>query len=504
MKGLPVIALLALLSLCVTATAAEPGDQLQQLNTEVEVLKAQVAKLQQDLAAQDASASGRSGKLDEIIAEMSVADKSEMNPSLLGKFESLTLDGQIRLRWEAWNELDFDRKSASDNAFTLSRVRLGLGVKLDDVLSAYIQLQDSRTFGEEMWLSGPPFDPTESRTLNVDLHQGYIDWQHYAETRVRLGRQEVSLGEERIIGADDWHNVGRSLDGVRVTYKPGQIEDLALDLIAVKVREPFAGPGGPPPGGAPVTTLHADQDLVGVHVSYAGMLDNTIDGYVLFLNDTWSAMYPGNDPARFVTVGSRLDGKTAYLEYGAELAFQNGDWGTDNLDGWAYRADVACNLEDVTCKPRFGAEYNWAGGDHNPNDGHMDTFVPLLPSSQLYGQMDMVGWSNTSNFGLNASLKPVAGWEVKAAYWNFKLEDRQDAAYDAWGLPWGGGSRVPNGHAGTSKRLGSEWDLTVKYAYSDALSLGGGYSRFVPGKALDDAGVDDDTDFFYVQAALNF
>lgn len=486
MKGISVVFVL-LLCVCMTAAAEPAGEiekQLQGQEQEIALLEAQVAQLKTGLTASKAllqNKGTREQKLDKIVAELSSKDKSDLDPPLLGNFEGLTLDGEIRLRSEWWNELDFNTSTASDNAFTLLRARLGFEVKVDDQVSAYIQLQDSRVFGTE--------PSTEAHIGNVDLHQVYVDWQTpYVEWMVRAGRQELSYGSERIIGKDDWHNVGRAFDGVKVTCSPS--DDLTIDGFAVKVRELLPWP---------VVPGHFDQDLYGVYGSYTGLADKTIDGYVLLLNDTASFWYPGSDPARFVTVGGRLAGKLDALDYEAELAVQNGDWGTDNLDGWAFRLDLGYVLEDMMWSPKLGAEYNWASGDHNPTDGHDDTFRPLFPSSHLYGQMDLVGWQNTSNVGLNVSCEPVEKWSAKLSYWLFYREDEEDLAYDSWGVP-----TVPVAVTNTDEQLAWEVDLNVKYQCSDAFSMEGGYSRFVPGNSITDTGVDDGADFVYFQTALSF
>ena len=44
----------------------------------------------------------------------------------------------------------------------------------------------------------------------------------------------MAMGTERFFGAVDWHYVGRSFDGVRVTISPNSWD---LDLFALTVNE---------------------------------------------------------------------------------------------------------------------------------------------------------------------------------------------------------------------------------------------------------------------------
>ena len=79
-----------------------------------------------------------------------------------------------------------------------------------------LQLQDSRVLGTE--------GNRVSSTVDVfDLHQGYLQlvapWRG-SEIGLRAGRQEIALGNERLVGAVNWSNTGRTFDGARVMLAP--------------------------------------------------------------------------------------------------------------------------------------------------------------------------------------------------------------------------------------------------------------------------------------------
>jgi hypothetical protein len=51
----------------------------------------------------------------------------------------------------------------------------------------------------------------------ADLRVGYVEFGRAETVRVRAGRQEISLGDESLVGADnEWCNLGRSFDAVSV------------------------------------------------------------------------------------------------------------------------------------------------------------------------------------------------------------------------------------------------------------------------------------------------
>jgi hypothetical protein len=119
------------------------------------------------------------------------------------------VSGEVRLRTEAARPT---AETEWDN-FTLLRTRVGLLATVNPSVRAFVQLQDSRVFGQANTTLSPS-------TNTFDLHQGYIDLSttlREVPVALRAGRQEIILGNERLVGAVGWHNVGRSFDAARIT-----------------------------------------------------------------------------------------------------------------------------------------------------------------------------------------------------------------------------------------------------------------------------------------------
>jgi hypothetical protein len=108
----------------------------------------------------------------------------------------------------------------------LFRVRLNAAFQPADKIYTFIQLQDSRERG---------FEPsTLADTHNVDLHQAYVQVNDLFIDKLtfKIGRMELSYAGQRLIGAVDWHNVGRSFDGEVLRYKAS--EKLTIELLETK------------------------------------------------------------------------------------------------------------------------------------------------------------------------------------------------------------------------------------------------------------------------------
>lgn len=108
--------------------------------------------------------------------------------------------GQIRVRSEA-DGRDFNHDT-NLNTYTLLRMRFGALVQPLEEVDIFIQIQDSRAFGQE--------PNTLANTFNLDLHQAYVQIKNLWDKPISLKamRQEMVYGSERLIGAVGWNNVG--------------------------------------------------------------------------------------------------------------------------------------------------------------------------------------------------------------------------------------------------------------------------------------------------------
>lgn len=147
--------------------------------------------------------------------------------------EPLQISGELRQRSEYRQNADFDSRLGDEQIFVLQRLRLGLHWNFPNQLAAFVQMQDSRLWGEE----GSTTQPLN----NTDVHQAYFEMQRLAgkPLHVRLGRQEMKFGSQRLVGVNDWNNVGRAFDGVRFTLaKPPPRLIFGWRKFATKTRPP--------------------------------------------------------------------------------------------------------------------------------------------------------------------------------------------------------------------------------------------------------------------------
>jgi len=408
--------------------------------------------------------------------------KKKDEPEVFGFFsllpEQIKVSGSIRYRLENQHNFDFDDNKDKDQEFDLLRTRLNFDVNMTESLRAFIQLQDSRIFGEE---------PTSTtNTGHIDFHQSYFEAKNIGGSRVgiRFGRQEMAYGKMRLIGNPNWRtNVGRSFDGITLWHDS---DKLRTNFFAAKYD--------PPKG--------KDQELGGVYLSFKSIPSSTLDSYFLIKLNRHEEENIGESgetgDLKVYTIGARLEGKRGSFDYEVEAAHQFGEHATDSIRAWA-ASFVAGYTFDSSIHPRIGLEYNIASGDSDPHDGKYETFDQLYPANHfMYGYMDLVGFRNLRNLRFTIDTRPVPRLRLGLDYHLFWVDEMNDSLYNL------SGAVSRRGTAGADDEIGQEIDFTIWHDINKELKLMAGYSHFFAGGFLNDTGRGDDADWVFVQLLFEF
>jgi hypothetical protein len=444
---------------------------------------------------------------------------------------ALVFDLQERVRWEIReNNFDFDadNRALTDDNWILQRFRFGMLIKPSRWFKLYVQGQDAREYLSDR----PDFPGALGAEGNdsFDLRQAYIEIGDAAEfpLTLKVGRQILSYADERVIGAFDWNNIGRTFDAVKLRWEE---KTWWLDAFASTVVVPTRGQynqsdlfNGNETG--------REQIFSGLYFSTTALGPQTIDLYGLYFHENPNPKYfpTAVGDTNFGTFGLRIkskpgafshaasasdgksvaDGKTAKpvapkpigFDYEFEGAFQTGEVRGLDLTAFAVHGGAGYTF-DIAWLPRLGIEYNYGSGDRDPADGDIETFQNLFPTNhKFYGQMDVFSWQNIHDLGVIVKAQPAKLVTLKSEFHAFWLASNDDVWYRANGVtavrPLTPAARAASSYAG------SEVDVTAQWAVNKHVSLEAGYSHFFAGDYLEDTGAGDDADFGYVQATITF
>jgi len=376
------------------------------------------------------------------------------------------IEVSAELRWRNEFRDNADLQPADDfDHFLGQQLRINLRARLHPRLRVFVQAQD-------VWL----FDSESDKIIHdlaTNLHQAYFEWWPQGTDRweLRAGRQELIYGEERLIGAFGWDNVGRSFDAVRLRNRAGSWSNDIFwgRMVDVRRNGARARPG--------------PQDLLGAYMTRETKGSSArLELYSLFLRDGLRASGEiggtARETSRIETLGLRWVMKPkAKWRYSIENAWQFGRRGPD-----AHFAAIFAGSSGYQWgghwQPRLQIEYSFASGDNNPSDGKSREFNNLFPTNHPhYGYADLEGLRNLHNFRGTAAiaLRPKIVLEVD--YHRFFLAAQRG--------PWkSAGGRVLGvdtlGRFG--RDVGQEVDLTLRLPVHSRLSFLAGYSTFFPGR----------------------
>jgi len=448
---------------------------------------------------------------------------------------TFSFQGQYRVRGEYRGNPGFVDSGASSGV--LQRVRLTTNADITSDTSVKITLQDSRMWGgtsNTPGNGGPTLTDTGANTL--DLHEAYVKVDNIfgKPVSLKIGRQELVYGDQRLIGAFGWNNNGRSFDAIKANFSNSAV---SIDAFASKINDNTPGLGTncvDTSGGAALCGSDEDQDFYGINASIKAIPNNTIEAYVYYWRDgnantafgqtlsggmvganTFAPGETAIKASNLYTYGVRAKGHYKAFDYGLELPFQSGNIDTTvtnySISSFAFTAKAGFTLP-TSMKIRIGAEYDTSQGDDDGGaDTDIETFFNLFPTNHgHYGLMDQQGWRNVDAWNVNVKADVTSKLKLYAAFWSFKLNEEKDAWYGAaqWNNTPGGlrGASLTN----TESDLGTELDIVATYKYNSALTAQLGLARYFTGKFLETpgrinaTGNTDDMDWAYLQLTANF
>jgi Alginate export len=403
----------------------------------------------------------------------------------------LTLGGQVRDRYEYFQNYLFGSGPQDPNGYNLLRVMANADLHLGPNVRVFVQ-------GISATEQGRVGGPRPSDVDDIAVHQAFVDitipLATDASFTLRGGRQVIIFGDQRLIGVSDFTNVRRTFDGVRGTLTtPGN----TLDVF-------YARP-------VQVLPYSLDDDVPDTFI--AGVYDTWEVPGVLAKAKTKLEMYAFYVERQSITFNQTTAGETRYtlgarltanpkpLDFDLETDYQVGRFNAEATHAFSIAAIAGYTLEDAMFRPRTFLGFDIASGGRSSNPG--DAFDQLFPSGHdQFGIIDAIGRQNIIDVhpGFTLTLlenKPGAErLTLLAQYRQFWRESNQDAVYTSSGsiLRTSGGSNA--------SAIGGEMDLQVNWQINRHFSAYAGYCHFFHGAFIAATGPHSDIDFAF--SALTF
>ncbi len=371
---------------------------------------------------------------------------------------------QLRYRLENVDQQDVGRDATANTL----RLRLNLASGEVAGFRAVVEADRLQALGDEAYNSTRNSNtsyPVVADPEGSDLNQAYLQFKGVPHTVLRLGRQRITLDNQRFVGAVGWRQNEQTFDAFSIENKG--LPDTTISYAYVDtVRRVFG-----PDAGSPTDRFEGDTHLV--NVKYAGLPVGAVTAYGYFLDFDNAATLSSR------TVGLRLDGSrklgdAATATWRAEYARQQ-DAGSNpariDADYWL----LELGLKGSKVGAAIGVES--LGGERGTyKPGQNPAFQ--TPLATLHG---FQGWAD------KFLTTPVAG-----------IEDRYASVSGAhggvgWQAKWHDFAAEATG-----ADYGTELDLSVSYKFAkryEALAKFADYSA---------DGLFTDTRKFWLQVTATF
>jgi hypothetical protein len=381
----------------------------------------------------------------------------------LGDNWLFTTGGDFRARYE--NKYN-DRLGARDNSYYLTRTRVYTDLWYRDDLRMFVEYIGAWSTSQD--LVPLPIDQNKSDLLNAFVDVKLADLGGHP-AYLRVGRQELLFGSQRLISPLDWANTRRTFQGVRGFR---QTEKWDFDLFWVQPVIPNANR---------FDSIDNNQNFFGAWATYRPKKGQNIDAYYLLLDNTNRVTQLGIPRGNFTrhTIGGRYVGvaeRNPNVLFDSETAFQFGSQNGRDVFAAMTSQGLGYNWKDARWNPTAWVYYDYASGGRNG----AATFNHLFPFGHYYlGWIDQVGRQNIHDLNFHLWVYPTKWLTAWTQFHSFWLADNRDALYNAAGVAT---RRSVTGTAGS--HVGEELDFVLNFHLSKHADVLMGYSHLWGGEFL--------------------
>ena len=391
-------------------------------------------------------------------------------------------DGEMRFRFEYFNDMNekfygsAPKTGESEDAYLLTRLRLGITYQFNEAWTARLSMQDSRVlswgFDDLDWYNKEFLQEHNPQKDTFELYETYLQYTASYFT-VKTGRQKITYGDGRVFGPGEWKNSGKWVwDAAKVSLKD---EDNFLDFFygGTMLHEPdefslnhrhgyygggmyghyaYGKTGAIEPIFAYKENKTANENYRSLQSCYAGARIYDTDLYGYFFDMTFLKSFGEY---------TSLDGTVA------------------DIDGIGFHLDGGYYFKPIRTKVGLG--YTYASGN-DPATPERETFDAAFGASDFYyGRLNLMSWSNLKDYEIFAIIEPLPKTNIKLEYHAFYTDEPSDK-WLSYTIP-----------SIQSDKYGNEIDIVVAHQYSSSVQLLAGAGYFKSGDFIEEAGLSNDT-----------
>jgi Alginate export len=404
----------------------------------------------------------------------------------LFKNANISFGGEIREQYQYYENQNFgdvpSTFTGADAKQIWQRVMAHTNIEFGNKVRIFAQLGSTFRFGNPDPLT-PEIDENQ-----LSLHQVFIDFDFHKKWTARLGRQEISYGNNRLITFREGPNTRLTFDAAILKYHSKKRKWDIFALTPVISRKGI------------FDDQSFEDAVVGIYATeYVIPHKLLLDSYTIFFNsDRRKYNYATGHESR-ETTGLRLYSENPIFNYEIEASYQNGKFNDQKISAFGINTDVSYKL--VTKNNLiFGVSANYVSGDKNQDDNKLNTYNTIF-SKPPFGLVAPIGLSNIVSITPYFKINPTPKSYVYASSNLLWRQSNQDGIYS----PGTGAETRPNPamHSPSTKQdIGTLLVLESNYSPNKHLTLGFDASYFFAGNYVKETG--KGKDIVYLSSKIGY
>jgi hypothetical protein len=392
----------------------------------------------------------------------------------------LTFGGELRERFEGNYDPNFGIHGAGADSYLLQRITLLADLHLGERVRVYAEGISGLQEGDSQ-----PAPPVQQDP--IDLQFAFLDLVPYLtedeSLTLRVGRFGMSFGSGRLVATRAAPNIPFRFNGFEAIYARPLWEATAFLTRPV---EDNGGISGSDPGtafwGLYLTHWFNAVQTLGVDVYYFG------------IHREHGAYASGTGDEHRHSLGAREFGEWNGWDWNAEQVLQVGTFGNESILAWTAALDSGYTW-DAIWSPRLGLKAGIVSGDHNPNNGRLETFDALYFKSGYFNDASLIRPQNVIGVHPNFALKPSRTVSVDGGANWFWRYSQNDAVYAVPGFIAVPALKTAASYVGTALDVNLTWQIQRHVSFQAS------YVHFFTGSYIHEAGGHD---VDYVSATIDF
>jgi hypothetical protein len=397
----------------------------------------------------------------------------------------LSLGGEGRAQFYKIENEDWGETPESSDGFLLSRFLLHLNVNAGAKIRLFTQLQGGHAYGKK---SVSPVDQNQ-----LDLHQVFLDYtirtfDTVRQFTLRVGRQELLYGSQRLVSVREGPNYRQSFDGVKFILQCWQ---QSIDIFYTHYVTAQKGVFNDAPSG--------NVRLWGLYVAHRHIRSiQCVDLYYFGYTRRDAGFQAAQGRELRHSFGVRLWNISSRFSYDAEVVLQTGRISGQTIFANTASLAAALTWPHISLKPQLGLKTEFVSGDRGPNDDILGTFNAMFPRGAYFGLAALFGPQNIMDIhpSLTLSFSPALAMTLEYdAFWRHAVTD---------GLYTTTGDMIYAGYPHEGRFIGDQSSCSFVFTPSIFITCALELKWFNTGSFLKEAGPGKDILFGMAQVQFKF